>query len=180
MLSCDDMYTERQGVAMQHCILFSLFSARRNAWGHLDTQCVFQKLVEVTKITSEECLDLAMQLRCLCCLVLTILFPWQVKAYLADPTAFAVADAPAETSGGGDAAPAEEKAAAKEEEEEEEEDDVSMLLHLTHTQHALLWYHCCSMLRSTYLAWSIYTRMQPQCKEGHDEGWLSLKSVYVS
>jgi large subunit ribosomal protein LP0 len=49
----------------------------------------------------------------------------KVKAYLADPSAFAVAAAPAESSGGG--APAEDKAAAKKEEpEEEEEEDEDM------------------------------------------------------
>lgn len=47
---------------------------------------------------------------------------WQVKAFLADPSAFVVEAAPA--AGGGGAA-AEEKAEAKPaEEEEEEEDDV--------------------------------------------------------
>ena len=44
----------------------------------------------------------------------------QVKAYLADPSAFASA-APA--AGGGDSAPAEEKKEEKKEEEEEESDE---------------------------------------------------------
>ena len=62
---------------------------------------------------------------------------WQVKAFLADPSAFVVEAAPA--AGGGGAA-AEEKTEAKPvEEEEEEEDDVRTPCYLPYCANVMLW-----------------------------------------